>query len=407
MPAGIKVSIIGQGYVGLPLAHSLVVAGFHVTGVDIDETKIALLNKGKTVIEDVTDADVLEMLNTSRYKATSNFSAIAESDVIVVCVPTPLRESNDPDLTALLSATKAIAQVAKSGALIVNESTSFPGTVRDLIVNIFRVVRPNEEFDFACAPERVDPGNSKWGHTNTPRLVGGLTEKSLSRAVDFYSKVCNQVIPVSSPEVAELAKLLENSFRQVNIALVTELAEISSSIGVNVHEVIEAAATKPYGFMKFTPSVGVGGHCIPVDPMYLSWFAKQKGSKLELVEVSQKINDERPKKVAQRAMEIAGKAPARILIVGMGYKPNTSDLRESPSVKIYGTLKSAGYEVRWFDSYVDAFDGKNCETDLSDFDLIIYCQPDNDFKLDEVIREKYRILDCTGRMSKLENIFQI
>jgi len=407
MPTGIKVSIIGQGYVGLPLAHSLVGAGFHVTGVDIDETKIALLNKGKTIIEDVTDADVLEMLNASRYEATSSYSAIAESDVVVICVPTPLGESNDPDLTSLLSATKAIAQVAKSGALIVNESTSFPGTVRDLIVNIFREIRPNVEFDFACAPERVDPGNSKWGHTNTPRLVGGLTEKSLSRAVDFYSKVCNQVIPVSSPEVAELAKLLENSFRQVNIALVTELAEISSSIGVNVHEVIEAAATKPYGFMKFTPSVGVGGHCIPVDPMYLSWFAKQKGSKLELVEVSQKINDERPKKIAQRAMEIAGKAPARILIVGMGYKPNTSDLRESPSVKIYGTLKSAGYEVRWFDSYVDVFDEKGCETNVSDFNLIIYCQPDNDFKLDDVIREKYRILDCTGRISKLENIFQI
>lgn len=407
MPAGIKVSIIGQGYVGLPLAHSLVGAGFHVTGVDIDEMKIALLNKGKTVIEDVTDAEVLEMFNTLKYEATSNFSAIAESDVIVICVPTPLSESNEPDLTALMSATKAIAQVAKSGALIVNESTSFPGTVRNLIVNIFREIRPNEAFDFACAPERVDPGNSKWGHANTPRLVAGLTENSLSRAVDFYSNVCNEVIPVSSPEVAELAKLLENSFRQVNIALVTELAEISSSIGVNVYEVIEAAATKPYGFMKFTPSVGVGGHCIPVDPMYLSWFAKQKGSKLELVDVAQKVNEQRPDKAAQRAMELAGKAPARILIVGMGYKPNTSDLRESPSVKIYGILKSAGYEVRWFDSHVDAFDGKSCETHVSDFDLIIYAQPDSNFKLDDVIREKYRILDCTGRISKLENIFQI
>lgn len=407
MPTGIKVSIIGQGYVGLPLAHSLVSAGLHVTGIDIDEDKIALLNKGQTVIEDVTDVDVLAMLETSRYEATSSFSAISESDVVVICVPTPLSESNDPDLTALMSATKAIAQVAKSGALIVNESTSFPGTVRDLIVNIFREIRPNVEFDFACAPERVDPGNSKWGHANTPRLVGGLTEKSLSRAVNFYSKVCNQVIPVSSPEVAELAKLLENSFRQVNIALVTELAEISSSIGVNVQEVIEAAATKPYGFMKFTPSVGVGGHCIPVDPMYLSWFAKQKGSKLELVDVAQKVNEQRPDKVAQRAMELAGKAPARILIVGLGYKPNTSDLRESPSVKIYGILKSAGFEVSWFDSHVDAFDGKSCETHVSDFGLIIYAQPDSNFKLDDVIREKYRILDCTGRISKLENIFQI
>ena len=170
---------------------------------------------------------------------------------------------------------------------------------------------------------------------------------------------------------------------------------------------IEAAATKPYGFMKFTPSVGVGGHCIPVDPMYLSWFARQKGAKLELVDVAQKVNEQRPDKVAQRAIELAGKAPARILIVGMGYKPNTSDLRESPSVKIYGILKSAGYEVCWYDSFVDAFDGKSCETHVADFDLIIYAQPDSNFNLDNAIREKYRILDCTGRISKSENIFQI
>lgn len=407
MSVGMKVSVVGQGYVGLPLAHSLVNAGFDVTGVDIDDSKVARLNKGVTVIEDVSDDEVLRMVKSSRYIATSEYSQISESDVVVICVPTPLDESNNPDLSALTSAAEAIAREAKSGALIVNESTSFPGTVRDLIVNIFWEIRPNEEFDFACAPERVDPGNSNWDHITTPRLVGGLTEKALSRAIDFYSRVCNQVVPVSSPEVAEFAKLLENSFRQVNIALVTELARISNSCGVNIYEVIEAAATKPYGFMKFTPSAGVGGHCIPVDPMYLSWYAKQKGGMLELIDTAQKINDQRPQDVAQRAVDVAGKKRARILIVGMGYKPNTSDLRESPSVEIYGMLKNAGHDVRWFDSFVDDFDEKKSETSFADFDLIIYAQPDKNFNPEEVSKLKTRILDCTGRLSAASHVFRI
>jgi len=402
-----KVSIIGQGYVGLPLAHSLVRAGFDVTGVDVDETKVSRLNKGMTVIEDISDDEVLGMVKSSRYVATSKYSEISESDVVVICVPTPLDETKNPDLSALTSATEAIAREAKSGALVVNESTSYPGTVRNLIVHIFRENRPNDEFDFACAPERVDPGNSNWGHNNTPRLVGGLTEKALSRSVDFYSRVCNQVVPVSSPEVAEFAKLLENSFRQVNIALVTELARISNSCGVNIYEVIEAAATKPYGFMKFTPSAGVGGHCIPVDPMYLSWFAKQQGGTLGLVDMAQKINDQRPRDVAQRAMDVLGKSPARILIVGMGYKPNTSDLRESPSVEIYGKLKNEGYDMRWFDSFVDNFDGKMSETEITDFDLIIYAQPDKNFELGDAAKQKIKVLDCTGRLSEAAHIFQI
>jgi UDP-N-acetyl-D-glucosamine dehydrogenase len=402
-----KVSIIGQGYVGLPLAHSLVSAGFDVTGVDIDDSKVAQLNKGMTVIEDVTDDQVLSMLKTSRYIASSKYSQIAESDVVVICVPTPLSESQEPDLSALTSAVRAVAQVAKSGALVINESTSFPGTVRNLIINVFREIRPSESFDFACAPERVDPGNSVWDHKNTPRLIGGLTVRALSRAVDFYSTVCDQVVPVSSPEVAEFAKLLENSFRQINISLVTELAHISSSSGVNIYEVIEAAATKPYGFMKFVPSVGVGGHCIPVDPMYLSWFAKQKGSKMELIEIAQKINNQRPKNVAQRAVDLAGKMPARILIVGMGYKPNTSDLRQSPSVEIYRILKNAGHNVRWFDSFVDYFDGNESETNFTDFDLIIYAQPDKNFNVENFARLKTKILDCTGRLSEAAHIFQI
>jgi UDP-N-acetyl-D-glucosamine dehydrogenase len=219
--------------------------------------------------------------------------------------------------------------------------------------------------------------------------------------------VCDQVVPVSSPEVAEFAKLLENSFRQINISLVTELAHISSSSGVNIYEVIEAAATKPYGFMKFVPSVGVGGHCIPVDPMYLSWFAKQKGSKMELIEIAQKINNQRPKNVAQRAVDLAGKMPARILIVGMGYKPNTSDLRQSPSVEIYRILKNAGHNVRWFDSFVDYFDGNESETNFTDFDLIIYAQPDKNFNVENFARLKTKILDCTGRLSEAAHIFQI
>ena len=405
MPDAMNVSILGQGYVGLPLAHSLCRAGFQVLGIDIQQSRVDALNSGKSPIEDLGDAEILEMLNSKKYQASTDLSAASNSHVIVLCVPTPLDESGAPDLASLRQAVEAVAKYAMPGALIINESTSYPGTVRGLIQGTFSKLRPHENFGFASAPERVDPGNLKWNQRNTPRLVGGLDSSSLDRAVDFYSQICDSVIPVSSPEVAEFAKLLENSFRQVNIALVTELSRITSAVGVNIFEVIEAASSKPYGYMKFTPSAGVGGHCIPVDPMYLSWFARENEVVANLVELAQGINQGQPGHIANRTVELIGGKKGRVLIVGMGYKPKTSDLRHSPSVEIYNNLKELGFEVEWHDPFVVTFDGKVSAIQTLGFDLVIHAQLVSNKIIDEANLNGVKILDCTGELEPGAKVF--
>jgi len=405
MPEAKNVSILGQGYVGLPLAYSLCRAGFQVFGLDIQQSRVDVLNSGKSPIEDLGDTEISDMLKSRKYSASVELGAVRNSQVIVICVPTPLDESGAPDLASLRQAVEAVAKYAMPGALIINESTSYPGTVRGLIQGTFSKLRPNENFSFASAPERVDPGNLKWNQRNTPRLVGGLDATSLDRAVDFYSQICDSVIPVSSPEVAEFAKLLENSFRQVNIALVTELSRITSAVGVNVFEVIEAASSKPYGYMKFTPSAGVGGHCIPVDPMYLSWFARENGVASNLVELAQGINQGQPRHIANRAVELIGGKNGRVLIVGLGYKPKTSDLRHSPSVEIYFNLKELGIEVEWHDPFVATFDGKVSANETLGFDLIIHAQLVSDKFIEEASLKGLKILDCTGVLASKANVF--
>jgi UDP-N-acetyl-D-glucosamine dehydrogenase len=399
------VAIFGQGYVGLPLAYSLCKAGFQVLGIDIQQSRVDTLNSGKSPIEDLGDAEILEMLDSKRYLASTDLGAVSNSQVIVLCVPTPLDESGAPDLASLRQAVETVAKYAMPGALIINESTSYPGTVSGLIKGIFSRLRPNETFGFASAPERVDPGNLKWNQRNTPRLVGGLDSTSLDRAVDFYSQICDSVIPVSSPEVAEFAKLLENSFRQVNIALVTELSRITSTVGVNVFEVIEAASSKPYGYMKFTPSAGVGGHCIPVDPMYLSWFARENEVIANLVELAQSINQGQSGHIVNRAIELIGGKKGRVLIVGLGYKPKTSDLRHSPSVEIYGHLKELGFEVEWHDPFIETFDGKVSGNQTLGFDLVIHAQLVSDKIIEEANLNGVKILDCTGVLASKANVF--
>ena len=399
------VAIIGQGYVGLPLAYSLCNVGFQVLGIDIEQSRVDALNSGKSLIEDLGDAEISEMVKSKQYLASTDSSAVANSQVIVICVPTPIDESGAPDLASLRQAVEAVAKYSMPGALVINESTSYPGTVRGLIKGIFSQLRPNETVGFASAPERVDPGNLKWNQRNTPRLVGGLNPSSLERAVDFYSQICDSVIPVSSPEVAEFAKLLENSFRQVNIALVTELSRITSAAGVNIFEVIEAASSKPYGYMKFTPSAGVGGHCIPVDPMYLSWFARENEVIASLVELAQGINQGQPGHIVNRAVELIGGKKGRVLIVGMGYKPKTSDLRHSPSVEIYGHLKELGFEVEWHDSFVETFDGKVSANQTLGFDLVIHAQLVSDKIIEEASLNGVKILDCTGELEPGAKVF--
>lgn len=400
-----SVSVLGQGYVGLPLAYSLFKAGMRVQGIEINSNKVDGLNSGKSPIEDLDDAQILEMLKSNRYFASSNLNLISSSQVVVICVPTPLDSLGAPDLTILRRAVEGVATHAMPGALIINESTSYPGTVRGLIQDIFIQLRPNESFGFACAPERVDPGRLEWNLRNTPRLVGGLDSTSLDRAVDFYSQICDSVIPVSSPEVAEFAKLLENSFRQVNIALVTEFSRITSTIGVNVFEVIEAASSKPYGYMKFTPSAGVGGHCIPVDPMYLSWFAREKKVIANLVEQAQVINQGQPEHIVNRVLELIGEKKGRVLIVGMGYKPKTSDLRHSPSVEIYRKLTELGFEVDWHDPFIEVFDGKVSTNETRGLDLIVHTQLVADNFIEDANLRGVKILDCTGKMKLGSKVF--
>ena len=407
MPSSKSVAIVGQGYVGLPLAYALTKVGYEVLGVDTHVTRVNQISRGESPIEDISNSQITEMLSSKRYRVTTSYEQLSEVEISVICVPTPVDAENNPDLSALKSASTAIARFAKPGSLIINESTSFPGTVRLVIGEIFAKERPGEEFDFACAPERVDPGNKHWGHSNTPRLVGALTSKAMSRAYDFYSEICEEVVKVSSPEVAEFAKLLENSFRQVNIALITEISKLTRISDVNIHEVIEAASTKPYGFMKFVPSIGVGGHCIPVDPLYLSWYAKQKGQSIEIVELAQKINDNQPKNVVNRVEEILENKVGRILVVGMGYKSQTSDLRESPSVEVYEILKDRGHNVKWRDSLIKEFDGTTSFNSISGIDLVVYAQVNSAFDLNEVGISKIKVLDCTGSLPDLPNVFQI
>jgi UDP-N-acetyl-D-glucosamine dehydrogenase len=396
--------IVGQGYVGLPLALVSAEAGWKVIGFDNDRARVDALLAGVSPIEDVSNFDVARMLGELGYRITRDTAHLSECDVVVIAVPTPLNLEGKPDLRVLERAVVEISPSLKPQALLINESTSYPGTVRDFIQPLVFKSRGVDDIDFACAPERVDPGNTRWSQKNTPRLVAGLTERARDRATAFYKSFCDEVVPVVSLEVAELAKLLENSFRQVNIALVNDLARLAQAIGVDIFDVIEAAGTKPYGFMKFKPSIGVGGHCIPVDPMYLAEFARKAGHELSLIEVAQEINDSQPEWIDRRAKELLGGKfeGSKVHLVGMGYKPGTTDTRESPSVDLMRLLKKAGASVTWQDELIGELEGSKPTLISSPIDLVIYCQIQSNFN-SELISSQL-ILDCTGTLKKSEKI---
>jgi UDP-N-acetyl-D-glucosamine dehydrogenase len=297
-------AVIGQGYVGLPLAMAAVDAGWKVIGVDNFETKVTQINSGLSPVEDVSNIKLQAAIIKGAYSATCDFSKISQASVIALCVPTPLNDSREPDLALLCNAANDIAPFVSSETLVVSESTSYPGTLRDIIIPIVNSqnMAGTKTIYFASAPERVNPGDPVWNQKNTPRLIGAINDESQEKALEFYNSICDAAISVSTPEVAEAAKLLENTFRLVNIALINELTQIYAASGINVNEVIDAASSKPYGFMPFRPGVGVGGHCIPVDPLYLTWWAKQNGGAAKFVEAADSINHEMPKYVAQRAL---------------------------------------------------------------------------------------------------------
>jgi UDP-N-acetyl-D-glucosamine dehydrogenase len=354
-----KVGVVGLGYVGLPLALEFGRAGYRVLGIDVDPAKVSALNDGRSYVQDVQDEAVAEVVSADLLRATTRYAALAEVDAISICVPTPLRKTRDPDLSFIISAADAIAEVVHRGLLIVLESTTYPGTTEELILP--RVVREGlkvgQEVFIAFSPERVDPGNQRFGTRNTPKVIGGVTPACLEVATALYSAAVDRVVPVSSTTTAEMVKLLENTFRAVNIGLVNEVALMCDKLGLDVWEVIEAAATKPFGFMPFYPGPGLGGHCIPIDPLYLSWKLKALNYNARFIELAAEVNASMPLFVVGRvtdALNDEAKAVrgSRIAILGAAYKRNSDDVRESPALDIIHLLKERGAEVSYHDPYV-------------------------------------------------------
>lgn len=393
-------AIIGQGYVGLPLAMAAVDAGWTVIGIDNFATKVAQINGGSSPVEDISDVQLQAAISKGVYKATTNFSDVSKASVITICVPTPLDEKREPDLTLLRSAATSIAPYVGNETLVVSESTSYPGTLRDIIIPVVNSLKPKDSsvVYFASAPERVNPGDPVWNQKNTPRLIGSIDKESQQRALAFYESICDTAVSVATPEVAEAAKLLENTFRLVNIALINEFTQLCSANGINVHEVIDAASSKPYGFMPFRPGVGVGGHCIPVDPLYLTWWARQNGGKASFVELADSINHAMPKYVAGRALSMVDariKNP-KVLILGVAYKAGVGDVRETPVSELRDYLKMKGAEVAWHDHLVPVWEGSN-PVDLNwDCDVAILATKQPGMKLDQLIANGVPILDCTN-----------
>jgi UDP-N-acetyl-D-glucosamine dehydrogenase len=374
----LKVVVIGLGYVGLPLAIESAKAGYSTIGLDIDLNRINNLNLGISYLEDIENISLKEQASSGKFRASQDFSEIEQADVVVICVPTPLLNNHKPDLSAVKSAANSIAKYLTEGQLVILESTVEPETTRKFLVPLLEKGSglKREEFDVVFSPERIDPTNKKWTLKNTPKIVAGLTNKASARAVDFYSKFIDNVIVVDSLEVAETAKLLENSFRLVNISFINEISIFCQKLGIDVNEVIAAAATKPYGFMPFYPSIGVGGHCIPVDPLYLANKAREVGASTRFIDLADQINQEMPGYFVGRAEEkLGGLKIKKVLVVGVSYKPNVADVRETPVESLIIGLKQKGAQVSWHDDLVKEWNGEKSVTLSSNFDLAIIATP--------------------------------
>jgi UDP-N-acetyl-D-glucosamine dehydrogenase len=370
--------IIGQGYVGLPLAISCAQAGYQVTGIELNKARVSQLNKYKSRVEDVSDAELKAVSELGKYKATSDYAIDLSTEIICICVPTPLGSNHQPDLDMLKAATKDVGKGLKAGMLVIIESTIQPGTTRDVVVPILEKESglSRDQFLVAYSPERIDPMNKKFTIKNTPKLVAGLTPEAAVKAKEFYSKFIDQVDVCDSLEVAETAKLLENSFRLVNISFINELAMFCQKIGIDINDVIKAASTKPYGFMPFYPSVGVGGHCIPVDPLYLAQAARAVGAPTRFIELADEINLGMPTYFVGRASEMLGGLKGKkVLVIGVSYKPNVADVRETPVEALISGLKNSGAVVSWHDDLVKNWNGESSVAMGSGFDLAILATP--------------------------------
>jgi UDP-N-acetyl-D-glucosamine dehydrogenase len=393
-------AIIGQGYVGLPLAMAAVDAGWSVIGIEKSVSRVDQLNSGSSPVEDISDNRLANAIAANKFVASNDPSDVSAASVVTICVPTPLDEARNPDLGLLESATRDVAPHLSFGTLLVSESTSYPGTLRDVIIPLVNSLKSADasKIFYASAPERVNPGDPVWDQKNTPRLVGGIDEESQKRALAFYNSICDSVVATSTPEIAEAAKILENTFRLVNIAMINEFTQLCSAQGINVHEVINAAATKPYGFMPFRPGVGIGGHCIPVDPLYLTWWARKGGQVASLVERSDEIANEMPIYVAERALALVKTSTAapKVLIMGVAYKPGVGDVRETPASALRAALVARSAEVSWVDPLVPLWEGTKPVTEEWDCDVAIVATNQPGLNVNSVLSRGIPVLDCTN-----------
>ena len=413
------VGVIGLGYVGLPLAVAFAEEGCEVIAVDIDSRKVECVEAGESYIEDVSSTRLAAVLE--RIHATTRYAELARAEAVLVCVPTPLTRNREPDLGPLIESTRALAEVLQADQLVVLESTTYPGTTRERVAPLLEEsgLAAGRDFHLAFSPERVDPGRTDFTLRSTPKVIGGLTAACAQRAEALYGLVCDHVLQVSSPEAAELTKLLENIFRSVNIALVNELAMLTDRMGIDIWEVVDAAATKPYGFMRFEPGPGMGGHCLPVDPFYLSWRAREFDMATEFIELAGKVNQQMPYHCvakAQRALNDRGLSVkgARITVVGVSYKPGVGDVRESPALKIITLLRELGAEVLYHDPHVPSLaEFGLLSTPLgeavadADLALIVTAHPEVDHEL--IARRARLVVDLRGvtRASSTANIVRL
>jgi UDP-N-acetyl-D-glucosamine dehydrogenase len=355
-----RVAVVGLGYVGLPLAVAFADHGFPVCGIDLDAERTARLMQGSSYIEDLEDALLQKTLAAGKMTATTDVSVLRDMDVVILCVPTPYTKAKQPDLTYVIRAGQDLQRYLHPGMLVILESTTYPGTTQELLLPLLEQsgLRCGQDFELAYSPERVDPGNREFGLQNTPKIVGGITEQATQLAALLYAHLADRVVPVSSPRVAEMAKLLENTFRHVNIALANEMAILCRKLNIDIWEVIDAAATKPFGFMPFYPGPGVGGHCIPIDPYYFAWKVQEEEAQARFIQLAGEINDRMPDVVVEQvsdALNERGKSVrgSRVLILGVSYKKDIGDVRESPALKVIDRLQRKGAEVTYHDPYVE------------------------------------------------------
>ena len=397
------IGVIGQGYVGLSLSVSAAQAGHKVIGFDTSDSVIESLISLKSTITHIADKEIKHIVSNKSYLPTSDPKLLSECEIIVIAVPTPLDASNNPDLTFVKSAIQIIIENVDKKVLIINESTSFPGTLRNIIAREIEEVS-GINHDYASAPERIDPGNITWTLTNTPRLVSGISRDAAAKAKKFYESFTNNVVEVSTPEIAEMSKLLENTFRQVNIALINQISQICYELDIDVREVISAAETKPFGFMKFLPGAGVGGHCIPVDPMYLSYIANTTKTKATLISLSDDINRRMPAYKISCIEEILNSdlTDKKAIVVGIAYKQNVSDIRESPAIAILNLFRDKGIKTQWHDSVVGVWNNET-SSNLDDQDLAVIVTLHDGLDMEKLKKIK-NVFDCTGKVTWAKQI---